>query len=150
MTNINLPSNGRSWHRISIIISNIIYETAASSPVSTSFSSSGLKNDYNKETFTLKHKIDEQMFPCRFVKIGENYRWQPLRMWFLKWFLLVLGEKKPTVNISVFLHCFLHLCVSQCLWCLGVLVLISASGTLSCTVSKILMWCSPALIGTAR
>lgn len=35
-------------------------------------SASGLKNDYNKETFTLKHKIDEQMFPCRFVKIGEN------------------------------------------------------------------------------
>ena len=33
---------------------------------------SGLKNDYNKETFTLKHKIDEQMFPCRFVKIGED------------------------------------------------------------------------------
>lgn len=32
---------------------------------------SGLKNDYNKETFTLKHKIEEQMFPCRFVKIGE-------------------------------------------------------------------------------
>lgn len=35
-------------------------------------SCSGLKNDYNKETFTLKHKIDEQMFPCRFVKIGET------------------------------------------------------------------------------
>lgn len=35
------------------------------------FLCSGLKNDYNKETFTLKHKIDEQMFPCRFVKIGE-------------------------------------------------------------------------------
>lgn len=33
---------------------------------------SGLKNDYNKETFTLKHKIDEQMFPCRFVKIGKT------------------------------------------------------------------------------
>lgn len=32
---------------------------------------SGLKNDFNKETFTLKHKIDEQMFPCRFIKIGE-------------------------------------------------------------------------------
>jgi hypothetical protein len=32
---------------------------------------SGLKNDYNKETFTLKHKIDEQMFPCRFIKIGK-------------------------------------------------------------------------------
>jgi len=35
----------------------------------TELLSSGLKNDYNKETFTLKHKIDEQMFPCRFIKI---------------------------------------------------------------------------------
>ncbi|KAG8138482.1 hypothetical protein E2320_004369, partial [Naja naja] len=35
----------------------------------TDLLSSGLKNDYNKETFTLKHKIDEQMFPCRFIKI---------------------------------------------------------------------------------
>lgn len=37
------------------------------------FSHSGLKNDYNKETFTLKHKIDEQMFPCRFIKIGKDF-----------------------------------------------------------------------------
>ncbi|PKU31058.1 hypothetical protein llap_18638 [Limosa lapponica baueri] len=38
----------------------------------TDLLSSGLKNDYNKETFTLKHKIDEQMFPCRFIKIGQR------------------------------------------------------------------------------
>uniref|UniRef100_A0A670YWF6 Muskelin 1 n=1 Tax=Pseudonaja textilis TaxID=8673 RepID=A0A670YWF6_PSETE len=38
----------------------------------TDLLSSGLKNDYNKETFTLKHKIDEQMFPCRFIKIGKS------------------------------------------------------------------------------
>lgn len=37
------------------------------------FFHSGLKNDYNKETFTLKHKIDEQMFPCRFIKIGKSF-----------------------------------------------------------------------------
>lgn len=37
------------------------------------FFHSGLKNDYNKETFTLKHKIDEQMFPCRFIKIGKIF-----------------------------------------------------------------------------
>ena len=37
------------------------------------FFHSGLKNDYNKETFTLKHKIDEQMFPCRFIKIGKAF-----------------------------------------------------------------------------
>lgn len=40
--------------------------------------------------------------------------------------------------------------VPQCLWCLGVLVLISASGTLSCMVLKTLTWYSPALTGTAR
>lgn len=39
--------------------------------LSSSSNPSGLKNDFNKETFTLKHKIDEQMFPCRFIKIGE-------------------------------------------------------------------------------
>lgn len=52
---------------------NTICETAASFSCSLSYSTSGLKNDYNKETFTLKHKIDEQMFPCRFVKIGKNW-----------------------------------------------------------------------------
>lgn len=40
----------------------------------TFFPHSGLKNDYNKETFTLKHKIDEQMFPCRFIKIGKIFQ----------------------------------------------------------------------------
>lgn len=99
------------------------------------FSCSGLKNDYNKETFTLKHKIDEQMFPCRFVKIGEVLR----------------------VIVSVFLppSAFWHAAalvspVSQCLWCRGVPVLISASGTSSCTALRIRTWCSPALTGTAR
>lgn len=56
---------------------DFICETAASSLlffVGSPLSSSGLKNDYNKETFTLKHKIDEQKFPCRFVKIGESWR----------------------------------------------------------------------------
>uniref|UniRef100_A0A8C7HPE6 Muskelin 1, intracellular mediator containing kelch motifs n=1 Tax=Oncorhynchus kisutch TaxID=8019 RepID=A0A8C7HPE6_ONCKI len=43
----------------------------------TELLSSGLKNDYNKETFTLKHKIDEQMFPCRFVKIVPLMSWGP-------------------------------------------------------------------------
>uniref|UniRef100_A0A8C4QDE0 Muskelin N-terminal domain-containing protein n=1 Tax=Eptatretus burgeri TaxID=7764 RepID=A0A8C4QDE0_EPTBU len=33
--------------------------------------SSGLKNDHKKETFPLKHKIEEQMFPCRYIKIGK-------------------------------------------------------------------------------
>lgn len=50
-------------------------------------------------------------------------------------------------------RCYTPLLISpvpQCLWCLGVLVLISASGTLSCMVLKTLTWYSPALTGTAR
>uniref|UniRef100_A0A8C2YHZ8 Muskelin N-terminal domain-containing protein n=1 Tax=Chinchilla lanigera TaxID=34839 RepID=A0A8C2YHZ8_CHILA len=39
--------------------------------------SSGLKIDYNKETFTLKNKIDEQMFPCGFIKIVPLLYWGP-------------------------------------------------------------------------
>ena len=36
-----------------------------------SFIFSGLKNDHVPETFYLKHEIDENYFPCRYVKIGE-------------------------------------------------------------------------------
>jgi len=32
----------------------------------------GLKNDSNAEEFSLKHKVDGQPFPCRFIKIGEQ------------------------------------------------------------------------------
>lgn len=59
----NWPSKIRQH----VELTNII---ATSETRLLSLSPSGLKNDYNKETFTLKHKIDEQMFPCRFVKIG--------------------------------------------------------------------------------
>lgn len=56
---------------------------------------SGLKNDYNKETFTLKHKIDEQMFPCRFVKIGKI-----VLVMVVSWLLL-----QPLLYASVYLSC---------------------------------------------
>lgn len=77
-------------------------------------SDSGLKNDYNKETFTLKHKIDEQMFPCRFVKIGKRSVSKVCRN------LFTMISHLPRFSL-------------QCLWCLGVQVLTLAFGTLNCT-----------------
>ncbi len=37
----------------------------------TYFNFSGLKNDHLSETFHLKHEIDGNYFPCKFIKIGE-------------------------------------------------------------------------------
>lgn len=98
MTVQNLSPYGCSWHLLLWV-----------KPVS--FSSSGLKNDYNKETFTLKHKIDEQMFPCRFVKIGERcvfFSWlkytivllhtYPLCLFFVSVPLMSWG---PSFNFSI-------------------------------------------------
>uniref|UniRef100_A0A3Q4HW80 Muskelin 1, intracellular mediator containing kelch motifs n=1 Tax=Neolamprologus brichardi TaxID=32507 RepID=A0A3Q4HW80_NEOBR len=59
-------------------------------------SASGLKNDYNKETFTLKHKIDEQMFPCRFVKIVPLMSWGP-SFNFSIWYIELHGIEDPDV-----------------------------------------------------
>uniref|UniRef100_A0A8C6SC68 Muskelin 1, intracellular mediator containing kelch motifs n=1 Tax=Neogobius melanostomus TaxID=47308 RepID=A0A8C6SC68_9GOBI len=50
----------------------------------TELLSSGLKNDYNKETFTLKHKIDEQMFPV------DSFN-------FSIWFIELHGIEEPDV-----------------------------------------------------
>ena len=33
---------------------------------------SGLKNDSLKETFTLKHELEGQKFPCKYIKIGKE------------------------------------------------------------------------------
>lgn len=33
---------------------------------------SGLKNDHIPETFCLKHEIDGNYFPCRYIKIGKT------------------------------------------------------------------------------
>uniref|UniRef100_A0A2K6EHX9 Muskelin N-terminal domain-containing protein n=1 Tax=Propithecus coquereli TaxID=379532 RepID=A0A2K6EHX9_PROCO len=60
------------------------------------FSHSGLKNDYNKETFTLKHKIDEQMFPCRFIKIVPLLSWGP-SFNFSIWYVELSGIDDPDV-----------------------------------------------------
>ncbi|GLD48036.1 muskelin, partial [Lates japonicus] len=62
----------------------------------TELLSSGLKNDYNKETFTLKHKIDEQMFPCRFVKIVPLMSWGP-SFNFSIWYIELHGIEDPDV-----------------------------------------------------
>uniref|UniRef100_A0A3Q3NE02 Muskelin 1, intracellular mediator containing kelch motifs n=1 Tax=Mastacembelus armatus TaxID=205130 RepID=A0A3Q3NE02_9TELE len=62
----------------------------------TELLSSGLKNDYNKETFTLKHKIDEQMFPCRFVKIVPLMSWGP-SFNFSIWYIELHGVEDPDV-----------------------------------------------------
>ncbi|CAG5927233.1 unnamed protein product [Menidia menidia] len=62
----------------------------------TELLSSGLKNDYNKETFTLKHKIDEQMFPCRFVKIVPLMSWGP-SFNFSIWYVELHGIEDPDV-----------------------------------------------------
>ncbi|XP_039250977.2 muskelin-like [Styela clava] len=35
----------------------------------------GLKNDHNPETFHMKHRIDGQLFPCRFIKIVPLLSW---------------------------------------------------------------------------
>nr|XP_020140825.1 muskelin-like [Microcebus murinus] len=62
----------------------------------TELLSSGLKNDYNKETFTLKHKIDEQMFPCRFIKIVPLLSWGP-SFNFSIWYVELSGIDDPDV-----------------------------------------------------
>uniref|UniRef100_A0A674J1W4 Muskelin 1 n=1 Tax=Terrapene triunguis TaxID=2587831 RepID=A0A674J1W4_9SAUR len=62
----------------------------------TDLLSSGLKNDYNKETFTLKHKIDEQMFPCRFIKIVPLLSWGP-SFNFSIWYVELNGIDDPDV-----------------------------------------------------
>nr|XP_019955452.1 PREDICTED: muskelin isoform X2 [Paralichthys olivaceus] len=62
----------------------------------TELLSSGLKNDYNKETFTLKYKIDEQMFPCRFVKIVPLMSWGP-SFNFSIWYIELHGIEDPDV-----------------------------------------------------
>ncbi|OBS68384.1 hypothetical protein A6R68_03075, partial [Neotoma lepida] len=62
----------------------------------TELLSSGLKNDYNKETFTLKHKIDEQMFPCRFIKIVPLLSWGP-SFNFSIWYVELSGIDDPDI-----------------------------------------------------
>uniref|UniRef100_A0A671NHU4 Muskelin-like n=2 Tax=Sinocyclocheilus anshuiensis TaxID=1608454 RepID=A0A671NHU4_9TELE len=62
----------------------------------TELLSSGLKNDFNKETFTLKHKIDEQMFPCRFIKIVPLMSWGP-SFNFSIWYIELHGKEDPDV-----------------------------------------------------
>ncbi|XP_039276619.1 muskelin [Nilaparvata lugens] len=48
---------------------------------------SGLKNDNVPETFELRHSIDDQLFPCRFIKILPLQSWGSsfnFSIWFVK------------------------------------------------------------------
>ena len=36
---------------------------------------SGLKNDNNPENFNLKHQLNRQYFPCRFIKVVPIQSW---------------------------------------------------------------------------
>ncbi|KAI0218378.1 Muskelin [Lamellibrachia satsuma] len=57
---------------------------------------SGLKNDHVAETFYLKHKIDNNYFPCRYIKIS------PIQSWgnsfnFSVWYVALQGTDDPQV-----------------------------------------------------
>uniref|UniRef100_A0A8C5P2A1 Muskelin N-terminal domain-containing protein n=1 Tax=Jaculus jaculus TaxID=51337 RepID=A0A8C5P2A1_JACJA len=62
----------------------------------TELLSSGLKNDNNIEIFTLKHKIDEQIFPCRFIKTVPFLSWGP-SFNFSIWYFELSGIDDPDV-----------------------------------------------------
>ncbi|XP_076804346.1 muskelin-like isoform X1 [Clavelina lepadiformis] len=56
----------------------------------------GLKNDSNPETFTLKHTIHGQPFPCRFIKIVPLLTWGPSYN-FSIWHVKLHGVNAPEV-----------------------------------------------------
>ncbi|XP_061418708.1 muskelin isoform X2 [Lethenteron reissneri] len=62
----------------------------------TELLASGLKNDHNKETFSLKHKIEDQMFPCRWIKIVPILSWGP-SFNFSIWYVEMHGVDSPDV-----------------------------------------------------
>ncbi|RWS30108.1 muskelin-like protein [Leptotrombidium deliense] len=57
---------------------------------------SGLRNDSQPETFTLKHTIKGHLFPCRFVKITPIQSWGP-SFNFSIWHILLKGNDDPTL-----------------------------------------------------
>lgn len=63
----------RSKHWISVKVDVSVNISMTSTLMSFIFFkiSSGLKNDHLPETFYLKYTIDNNMFPCRYVKIGR-------------------------------------------------------------------------------
>ncbi|RWS09436.1 muskelin-like protein [Dinothrombium tinctorium] len=57
---------------------------------------SGLKNDSQPETFTLKHTIKAHLFPCRFIKITPIQSWGP-SFNFSIWHIQLKGNDDPSV-----------------------------------------------------
>ncbi|XP_014670808.1 PREDICTED: muskelin-like [Priapulus caudatus] len=48
---------------------------------------SGLKNDHIPETFVLKHALEENLFPCRYIKIMPILSWGPnfnFSIWYIE------------------------------------------------------------------
>ena len=57
---------------------------------------SGLKNDHVPETFYLKHEIDGNYFPCRYIKIVPIQSWGP-SFNFSIWHVELKGVEDPEI-----------------------------------------------------
>ena len=57
---------------------------------------SGLKNDNNPENFNLKHQLNRQYFPCRFIKVVPIQSWEP-SFNFSIWHIALWGDDNPEV-----------------------------------------------------
>ena len=57
---------------------------------------SGLKNDNNPENFNLKHQLNRQYFPCRFIKVVPIQSWGP-SFNFSIWHIALWGDDNPEV-----------------------------------------------------
>ncbi|KAJ3332134.1 Muskelin 1, intracellular mediator containing kelch motif [Blyttiomyces sp. JEL0837] len=56
---------------------------------------SGLRNDSEPETFSLKHKINDITFPCQYIKIAPQVAWGP-HFNFSIWYLEFRGIQEPS------------------------------------------------------
>ncbi|KAJ3377243.1 Muskelin 1, intracellular mediator containing kelch motif, partial [Entophlyctis sp. JEL0112] len=55
---------------------------------------SGLRNDSEPETFSLKHKVNDVVFPCQYIKIAPNLAWGP-NFNFSIWYVELWGSGQP-------------------------------------------------------
>ena len=90
------------------------------------FTFSGLKNDYQPETFSLRHLIEGKMFPCRYIKIVPIQSWGP-SFNFSIWYVELAGSNewelvKPCIQWynayrekEAIRLCLKHLRQNQCL-----------------------------------
>ncbi|KAJ3265912.1 Muskelin 1, intracellular mediator containing kelch motif [Chytriomyces hyalinus] len=54
----------------------------------------GLRNDSEAETFSLKHKVNDVVFPCQYIKIAPHLAWGP-NFNFSIWFVELKGISQP-------------------------------------------------------